>query len=211
MTLILDNISATIVAGVLFMMIFALQIRVQTNSVEETLYYEAKRATLGFASTLERDLINAGFKSTPGDSVITGHSNYVDGDSSIVTNNFVFWGVGSDGTRTRIRYSATPTDSVMVRDGLVAGYRVERHEQVGGLWKMTGASPSSLVRFEIELLDQNDFTTSMAEARKFRIRLSNAVGGNTMRRAGSALRVAHELRWGITLAPAGLKQQSYQG
>lgn len=211
MTLILDNISATIVAGVLFMMIFALQIRVQTNSVEETLYYEAKRATLSFAGTLERDLVNAGFRSTPGDSVITGHSNYVDGDSSLVTTSFTFWGLGSDGTRTLIRYSSTPTDSVMVREGFAAAYRVERHEHVGGIWRMTGASPSTLVRFEIELLDQNDFTTTMAEARKFRIRLSNAVGGNTMRRAGSAQRVAHELRWGITLAPVGLKQQSYQG
>jgi hypothetical protein len=76
---------------------------------------------------------------------------------------------------------------------------------------MTGASPGTLVQFEVELLDHNDFVTSLAEARKFRIRLSNAVGGNTMRRAGSAQRVAHQLRWGITLSPAGLSQQSYQG
>lgn len=211
MTLILDNITATIVAGVLFLMIFAMQIRVQTNGVEETLYYEAKRATLGFASILERDLVNAGFKSTPGDSVITGYTNYLDQDSVVVTSSLVFWGIGSNGTRTRIRYTTTPTDSVMVRDGLAAAYRVERHEHTGGLWKMTGASPGTLVQFEVELLDHNDFVTSLAEARKFRIRLSNAVGGNTMRRAGSAQRVAHQLRWGITLSPAGLSQQSYQG
>lgn len=209
MIVLFDKLAASLVAGVLFMMIFTLQIRVQTNTVEDTLFYQAKKHTLSFAETLEQDFANAGFQTTPGDEVITAVTN-VAYDSTDVTTLFEFWGIASDGSRAQIRYVASQSDSVTVKEGRVPSFEVRRYENTGLGWTDAGGSVNTLVAFEIDTLDENGFETSADEARKLRIRLSNAVGSNTMGRDGGT-RVAHELRWGITLAPAGLGLQGYQG
>ena len=210
MIFIFDKLTATIVAGFLFVMIVTLQMRVQGNSVEETLFYQSKKATLSFAETLERDLANAGYRTTPGQDVITAYTN-VKHDSTDVTTLFQFWGISATGARAEIRYVATQSDSVTVADGRVPAFRVDRFENIGGGWKNAGGSVNTLVAFEIDTLDENGFDTSLAETRKLRIRLSNAVGPNTMTQNGSGTRVAHQLRWGITLSPVGLSLQGYQG
>ncbi len=209
MIFIFDKLTATIVAAVLFMMIFTLQMRVQNNSVEDTLFYQAKKATLSFAETLERDLSNAGYRNTPGNDVITAYTN-VDYDSTEVTTLFQFWGLTSAGTRGEIRYVATQTDSLVVDGSAVPAFTVQRFENAGAGWSAAGGSTNSLVAFEIDTLDENDIHTTLPETRKLRIRMSNAVGANTMSQDG-AHRVANQLRWGITLAPAGLSFQGYQG
>jgi hypothetical protein len=210
MIFIFDKLTATIVAGFLFVMIVTLQLRVQSNSVEETLFYQSKKNTLSFAETLERDLANAGYRTTPGQDVITAFTN-VQYDSTDVTTLFQFWGIAANGSRAEIRYVTTPTDSIAVAAGRVPAFRVDRFENTGGGWTNAGGSASTFVAFEIDTLDENGFETSLAETRRLRIKLSNAVAANTMAGEGNGNRVAHQLRWGITLAPVGLSLQGYQG
>ncbi len=210
MIVIFDKLTASIVGAVLFVMIFTLQIRVQSNSVEDTLFYQAKKHTLSFAETLERDLANAGYRTTPGEDVLLALTN-TQHDSTDVTTLFEFWGIAADGSRARIRYTTTETDTVLVAQGAVPAFQVRRFENTGAGWTDAGASAPTLVAFEIAPLDENGLDATFGNARKLRVNMSNAVGSNFMAREGAATRVAHQLRWGVTLAPVGLSLQGYQG
>ena len=110
MQLILDKMAATIVSAIVFIILFSLQVRVQSNSAGETVSYMAKKHTLNFAEILERDLANAGFMTAPGQQAVLGYSNSVVNGVTI-TDSLEFWGMGNAGTQARIRYVARNIDS----------------------------------------------------------------------------------------------------
>ncbi len=210
MQLILDKLAASIVTAIVFLALFGLQTRVQGDSAGETVSYMAKKQTLNFAETLERDFANAGFMTAPGQQAILQFSNSTVDDVTY-TDMIEFIGMGSTGTQAGIRYVTTQTDSTFVDGKSVPTFQVERFENVGLGWKNAGASMSTLTDFDVDILDENNNGTTVDTARKIRVRLTNAVN---IRRASDSNFVKaslQQLRWGITLSPRGLSQQQYQG
>jgi nitric oxide reductase activation protein len=117
------------------------------------------------------------------------------------------------GGRSQIRYTAVPTDSAYVIDKMVPAFQIQRHEKVGASWNMTGGSSSYVTKFTIQLLDENSNVAVPTNARQVRVRIGNAVAVNPMSQQTehNSLLAGREMKWGITLAPRGLRLQGYQG
>ncbi|MDX1740554.1 MAG: hypothetical protein R3178_04635 [Rhodothermales bacterium] len=213
MHFIFDKLTSTLVGGVVVLMLITIQARIQSNTVESTIMYTAKKQTLSFAEVLERDLANAGYLSVPGDEGILDHSNQtIDGRS--LTTQFEFWGSDAAGARTRIRYRLAPSSRARIDDVDTQLYELLREEYQSGVWVPNGASMSTLTEFRVDLLDSgNNGVVNHLDARKLRIRFENAVVSQRMIDGDGSDRGLHlqSLRWGITLAPRGLAMQAYQG
>jgi len=210
MPLIFDKLTASLVGSVVFLLLFGLQIRVQGGRIEDSLVYTAKKQTLSFADMLERDFANIGYLSAPGDEVIIDLQSSSD-DST--TDRFEFWGLGESGSRSRIRYTTVSADSAWVQDAWVPAFQVERYEDSGFGWEMTGASSPMVTEFRVQLLDLNNNIAIPSNARQVRVRIANAVAVNPMSVMSDhrSTLAGRELKWGITLAPKGLSLQGYQG
>ncbi len=213
MHLIFDKMTATLVGAIVLVMLFGLQSRIQSNTVESTIMYAAKKQTLAFAEILERDLSNAGYLTTPGEKAILAFSNRIEAGRSL-TDTLEFWGSDAAGDRVRIRY-ALETAGSSIREGVsVPLYRVSRYEEDYGMWKLAGASMSTLTAFRVDLLDSgNNGVIDTSDARKIRVRFENAIVGHQARdrdgRTGNIF--LQRLRWGVTLSPRGLALQEFQG
>ncbi|NNE35041.1 MAG: hypothetical protein HKN13_07395 [Rhodothermales bacterium] len=212
MPIIFDKLSAAVVGAVVFLLLFGLQIRVQGGRIEDSLVYNAKQQTLAFADMVERDLANTGYLSVPGDDVIISHSSSTY-DSTTVTSLFEFWGLGDTGIRSKIRYAAVQIDSAYVVDKMVPAFQIERYEDDGFGWNMTGASSAQITEFTIQLLDENNNVAIPSNARQIRVRIGNAVAVNPMSTSTEhkSTLAGREMKWGITIAPRGLSLQGYQG
>ncbi len=212
MPLIFDKLTAAVVGSVVFLLLFGLQVRVQGARIEGSLVYNAKKQTLNFAQMIERDLANIGYLSTPGDPVVIDQTSIIV-DSLELTDKFEFWGLGEAGGRSQIRYAAVAVDSAFVVDQFVPAYRIERFEDSGAGWTMTGASSSHITNFSMQLLDENSNIAVPTNARQVRVRIGNAVAVNPMngRTEHKSLLAGRVMKWGITLAPRGLRLQGYQG
>ena len=210
MQLILDKLAASIVTAVVFLTLFGLQTRVQGDTVGETVSYMAKTQTLHFAELLERDLSNAGYMTAPGQQAILQYSNSTI-DSVTITDMIEFIGMGSNGSQAGIRYVATNVDSTFIDGKVVPAFEVQRFENLGGGWEISGGSMSTLTDFDVSLLDENNNGSTVDTARKIRIRLVNAVEIKRSDDRGFVKAKLQQLRWGITLSPRGLSQQQYQG
>ncbi len=213
MYFIFDNLTASIVGGIVLMMLFGIQSRIQSNTVESTIMYAAKNQTLQFAELLERDLSNAGYLSTPGDQAILRHATR-NTSGEITTDTLEFWGSDGSGLRTRVRYVLEKTKTATIDGEFVQLYQVNRYENNMLAWKTAGASLPTLTEFRIDLLDSaNNGVVSIADARKIRVRFEAAVVGGRLKDTGgnSESTFLRTLRWGVTLSPKGLALQSYQG
>ena len=212
MYLIFDRLSATVVGGVVILMLFTIQTRIQSNTVESTIMYGAKKQTLNFAEVLERDLSNAGYLSVPGDAGILSHSNVTSG-TKVLTDSLEFWGSDKTGNRTRVRYLLQPTIVTRIDGEDTQLYRMDRYELIAGTWKPSGASMSTLSDFRIDLLDSgNNGVINRVDARRLRVRFENAVVSQRMIDGDGSDRglYLNKLRWGITLSPKGLAMQTFQ-
>ncbi len=213
MHLIFDKLTATIVGGIVVLMLFTIQSRIQSNTVESTIMYGAKKQTLNFAEILERDLSNAGYLTVPGDEGILSHTNAVVG-TRVQTMMLEFWGSDEAGARTRIRYRLEPSFTAHIDGTETQLYRLTREENKAGVWTPNGASMSTLSSFRVDLLDSgNNGVVNRIDARKLRVRFENAVVSQRMAERDGTDRGLYlkTLRWGITLSPQGLRMQAYQG
>lgn len=213
MYFIFDNLTASIVGGIVLMMLFGIQSRIQSNTVESTIMYAAKNQTLQFAELLERDLSNAGYLSTPGDQSILRHATRNSG-GTVTTDTLEFWGSDGNGLRTRVRYVLDKTSSATIDGETVQLYQVNRYENNIIGWKNAGASLPTLTEFRIDLLDSaNNGVVDIADARKMRVRFEAAVVGGRLKDTGGNTESTflRTLRWGVTLSPKGLALQSFQG
>ena len=165
MQLILDKIAASIVTAVVFLALFGLQTRVQGDTVGETVSYMAKKQTLNFAAILERDLSNAGFMTAPGQQAILQYSNSTI-DSVTYTDMLEFIGMGSTGAQAGIRYVTSQVDSTYMDGSLRPAFQVQRFENIGAGWTMAGGSMSTIIDFDIALLDENNNGSTVDTARK---------------------------------------------
>lgn len=213
MYIIFDKMTATLVGTIVLVMLIGLQSRIQSNTVESTIMYAAKKQTLAFAEILERDLSNAGYLTTPGETAVLAYSNRFEAGRSL-TDTLEFWGSDAIGDRVRIRYALEPA-GYTVSDGVaVPLYSVARYENNLGIWKLSGASMPTLTAFRVDLLDSgSNGVVDVADARKMRVRFENAIVGHQTKdsdgRSGNVF--LRRLRWGVTLSPRGLAQQAFQG
>ena len=207
MQFIFDRIVAGVVGLAVISILIGLHFRMQEETVENTNLYSANKQALNFAEILERDLSNAGFGIQPGEQGILVHSTTIF-DSLSVTDSLVFRGIG-DGGPAMIRYTTFPADSATLKGSTVPTYQVLRHENFGAGWIAAGASPRSLIDFQIELLDLANNMSTPQNARKIRARLVNAVPANDG--SPNKKRTLEQVHWGVTLTPSGLALGDFQG
>ncbi len=207
MQLLLDKVTASIVGVVIVTILVALQFRMQEEKVEITNLYSANKEALSFAETLERDLVNTGFGISPGDSSIIAFHKTNAGMKTI-TDSLIFRGVGAGGAAALIRYVASPVDSVVVDGVSMPTYQVVRSENAGAGFVDAGASPRTLLEFNIDLLDFTNNITIPSNVRKIRIRMVNAVPTGIK---DEQTRTMKQVHWGVTLTPNNLQLAGYQG
>ena len=194
-----DHLVAILVGGVIILMLFNVQQRTQQTSLEQTMMYMAKNATLDLASFLERDLENAGYDTPSAELGILEHNTNADG----ITDTLVFWGVGSAGTRARIAYGVSAVDTTTIDGEEVPLYELRRYERQGANFVRAGGSPRTLTSFAISLLTSGSTpTTDLATVQKLELRLANTVLPDL--EDGTYLKGYRRLHWGITLSPPGL-------
>jgi len=194
-----DHIVAILVGGIILLLLFNVQQRVQQSSVERTMMYMAKTTTLDLASFMERDLMNAGFDTPPVASGVLMHHTNTDG----VTDTLVFWGVGSAGTRTRVAYGVSVADTATIDDEEKPLYQLRRYERQGSTFVLAGGSAPTLTGFKVDLLTSGNTPTDINTARRLRVRLTNAVLPDFDDAA--YLKGYRQLHWGVTLNPPGLQ------
>ena len=161
--------------------------------------YMAKTNTLDLASFLERDLMNAGYDTPPVENGVLYHNTTVGG----VTDSLVFWGVGANGSRTRIAYGVAAVDSAEIDGETKALYQLRRYERRGSSFVLDGGSAPTLTSFKIDLLTSGNTPTDVTTVRRFRVRLSNAVLPDYDSK--EHLKGYRQLHWGVTINPPGLQ------
>ena len=157
MILLLDHANALIVAGFIFLMIMALQTRVQAISIEQTANYMLKAQSADLASWMEEDMLTLGSNIDPNKEV--PFLNPV--DSAGLTTSFTFFRDTldtdldpPDTVRVATRYRLVHTGTKTVNSEVIDVFRLARDQRVGvGAWEEQGGSSSLLGSFHVDMLD----------------------------------------------------------
>lgn len=170
MQLLYDNITATLVAGAVMLILFAMQLRISDVSVQQTATYMAKKSALDFADWLEDDLLEIGDEVNP--NVVPYQTPSVNSDSMTTTFQFFYYRFKSNGDTTRydVRYiigdddanADQPAQTQEVDGRTIKLYRATRKVRTANpdgssptAWKTTGASAPLLRHFQILFLDRD--------------------------------------------------------
>ena len=199
MTAIYDHLVSIIVGGIILVLLFNVQQRVQQTSVERTMLYMTKAETLDLGSYIKRDLMNAGFDTAPVETGLLKHHTDAEG----LTDTLVFWGVGAGGVRTRIAYGVSAVDTAVINGQEQPLFELRRYERRGAEFVRNGGSTPTLTQFKVDLLTSGNTPTDIATARRLRLRLSNAVLPDF--ESDAHLQGYRQLHWGVTLNPPGLQ------
>lgn len=167
MQLLLDNLTATIVAGILILGLQTTQIRSQHASIEQVASHSVKAKTLVFGKWVERDILDLGAN--------FGSNLYRFGEPSLDaqgnTQGWAFYSNATDGdgdpVRIMKRYRLESAGTKTFRDTTFQVYRLDRDSLVVDLnedgttapysesdWVPAGQSLSTLSFFQIDLLDR---------------------------------------------------------
>ena len=212
MQILLDNISATLIAGIVFMILIGLQWRVNETTVDRTILYMGKKSTLNLGEIIERDLENAGFGILPGDEGITRYQNTTFGTSTY-TETLEFASADVDGNSISVRYTVSLEDTLQINGEAVPLLNLIREEDTGAGYAVAGGSSARLTDFDVDLLSTQNVGVTRAEARKLRVRFKTALLPQKLS-DDFTVRNQHgidELIWGMTIEPPGLKLQGFQG
>jgi len=193
-----DHLVAMLVGGIILLLLFNVQQRVNQSSVERTMMYMSKTNTLALASYLERDLMTAGFNTPPVESGILAHDT-TDG----ITDTLLFWGVGASGARTRIAYGVSVVDSATINGVVKPLYQLRRYERQGNTFVRDGGSGPMLTQFDIRLLTSGNLEADFFTVARLKLRLSVAVLPDF--ESDTHLTGYRQLHWGVTLDPPGLQ------
>ena len=188
MTVLLDNLSATIVFATVAFVLAVTQFQMQQDTAQATIAYMAKKQLLGFAELIEDEfeLIGEGISGTK----IVTHTT----DSNGKTTSFVFNREISS-VATQIEYRLVAVDTVTTLGREVPIYRVDRYEDSS----LVGGGPAMLSDFRVELLTTSGGAASPSTAELVRITISLAHTVGDM--DDSSVNVSY---WGMTLRPAAL-------
>lgn len=202
MTLLFDRLIALLVSGSVMLLLVNFQLRAQQTALGQSMISGAKTQIFSLAEILERDLMNAGYETPPGQEGILAHSStYI--NAIKVTDVFEFWSL-VDSTRTRLRYELVEHTPVDLDEEYTPIFELKRYWHNGAQWVASGGSSPILTHFRIDMrTDKNQSTNDVAAARSLRLRLGAAVmpsvGENQF------LRGMRKLHWGAQLHPAHLR------
>ena len=155
MILLLDHINAMIIGATAFLIVMALQLRMNELTVEQVANYALKTQAADLAVWMEDDLLRMG-------------TNVVDEvpfanpiDSAGVTTEFTFfWDsvntavVPFDTTRFTIRYKLVQSGLQVAGDDTLSTYRIARSQREGtGPWQPAGSSSAMISGFTVEMLN----------------------------------------------------------
>jgi hypothetical protein len=190
MQVILDHLSAVIIASTVMLLILSTQFNAQRASAEQTIAYMAKKSTLEMVDYLEDELLLIGDGTD--DTIVDVTTN-----SAGMTTLFSFWREDDAGLDMLVSYTLTEEDSVEFSDGWVQMYRFNRFEN--GV--ATGGGSSTLEHFEITMLTETGaVTTTAAAARLLRLKAVNVYPYGDPEDS-----YLHRTFWGITLRPMNLE------
>ena len=190
MHVVLDHLTAIIVAGFVILITMAMLALQAEESQETTRTYITQQAVSGFTEVLVADLENMGAQVPLGVSVVT----------TLTPDNFTFWGLdGPEGNSAQITYSRTAVGSL---DSLTL-YRVDRF--VNGV--ADGAMDGEVTQFVVSLLDNSGVTlpeSGWDDTRQvfLRVERATAYARTGERAAREAVRVQG---WGSTVRPLALQ------
>ncbi len=212
MQILLDHISSSIIAGIVFVILLGLQWRVSETTVDRTILYMGKKNTLNLGEIIERDLENAGFGILPGEDGILEHRNVAFG-SVVYTESLVFESSDNAGNPVTVRYTVAVEDTITINGVVAPLLSLTREEDSGTGFTNAGGSSATLTDFDVDLLNTQNVGTTRTTARKLRVRFKSALlpmnwKDSNMVRNNDGL---NELLWGMTVEPPGLKLQGYQG
>jgi len=192
MFFILDNLSSMLVFGTLVLVLAVTQLRVQQTTVEQTVVHIAKTQALDFADTVEREFKLMGVGIGNRNDMIADLQTDANGNTSAFTFR---WEDDKTGKELDIGYRLVAKDTVEVGDKMVPLYQVERYED----GHLRGASPSTLTRWNVQLLDDTGNPSTLTDATVVRIAFANLMGIGDI---GSYS--IPETHWAITLRPHNL-------
>ncbi len=188
----LDNLAATLIGGVLVLILIVTQFRAQQANTDRAALYTAKVQTLAFADVLVRDFSNLGVE-MPRNRRIGRHSVNQKG----LTDTLRFSRVDTFGDTLDIEYRLVAAGSFVHEDSTTVLYQIERYEN----GEYTGGSTPTMRSFTIELLDEGGgpVTVDLRQARQVRIGFVNMLPyGDPDKHFISAT------YWGTTLRPRSL-------
>ena len=189
MTVLLDNITATIVGMAVLAMVVVMQQRAQEAGVQRSITYHAKKQTIELGRWLQDDMANVGAGVSFGTIAVTGHAENAEG----MTTSFAFKRKmdEADPTPSDIEYVLSEVEIITVDGEEVQLYEIQR--EVDGV--VVGKSPQTITSFTITMLDAAGEETNVpTAARQLRVQLSTALPYSDQRM--TYLREAH---WGTTV------------
>lgn len=166
MQILIDNLIAVLVSGVVIMSLLSNQFRSQHSMIEQTASHSVKAKTLVFGQWVEHDVLNIG--ANFGRNLYRFTEPEEDAEGNTVAWQFFSDSVRADGSKLRIftRYRLLPTQTVAFQDTTLQMYVVNRDttavDHVGGAvpdpvesaWVRGIWSIGTLSFFRIEMLDR---------------------------------------------------------
>jgi hypothetical protein len=188
MAFLLDNLTASVIAGTVILILGSIQMRATNQRVahqsQQTMQNRARELT----TWLERDLARVGENMTGDEEAIEPpkpfYQNPDDGTQEWVTEEFVFERDSIESGTLRRVETKYLIDSVDTReiDGeeksvyqLTRKWRIDDGNGNWSDWEEEGGSAAGLEYFEVDLLDRNALPTdSLDEVKSIRVRFSVA-------------------------------------
>lgn len=161
MIFIYDNLTATIIAMSVFLLLVTIQFRTTQSNIAQTSRNIVKEQAQGFATWLEDDLETMGQNIGPGSAPPYNVAFENPVDSSGVTVDFTFYqdSILSTTTTMRVetRYRVKKTGTRVVKADTMDLYQLTRFrkEGAGGMWEEDGRSINALGYFDVDMLNRD--------------------------------------------------------
>lgn len=187
MPFIFDNLTATVIAMTVIMILSSIQMRATRQRVAQTSQQMVQQRSRTAADWIEEDLGRIGENMTSDQEALEVPEPYYDDPSNDseqwLTKEFVFRrdsiAAGGDIWRIEVRYRVTSSGTASIDGQEKSVYRVtreRRRKNLGsGSWSNwgKGGGVESIEYFDVDLLDPNaQETTTLSEVRSVRIRFS---------------------------------------
>lgn len=173
----IDHLSASLVAGIVILMLVGMHHRGQATAVESVLFYANRAQALSLVEMIERDFPNIGSGVAAGDPMLLSHA------WSGSTGHFEFWAAvdsAAGAPAQHIRYEAVPSESAVCEQAGLACFEVRRLVRAGSGFEVSGRSQETLTAFEIELLPVGAPLERVREVRVKMAALSPSGGAGTV-------------------------------
>ena len=196
MIVIFDNLTATLIAGVILLVLITMQVRINNANVEQTALTIAKGNALDFGDWIQEDLGNAGSGVPINQDFI---ENVVTDATTGNTTRISFYRKvnPTDASATQITYELIDAETVMVDGVPVQLYQLQRCEGAAtcpaNSPNLMGQSAAALSYFNIDFLDDSGWLAGTVGAKYMRIRFAMA---SVLNENTNHLR---EAQWGTVL------------